>query len=264
MPSHEGIFWNMEQITSTSNAEIKAVRNLQDKKYRKAAGLYIAEGYNLVKDIPQSVSVQALYYSPDFQEEGERLAAKFGCKGRLVDQKVMKSITETVSAQGIVAVIRMPEHGEEDFGLGDALFLDGVSDSGNLGTVIRTAAATGFKEIYLINCADCYSGKAVRASMGGIFRVKVIKTDAENARKQLKKYNSVALDMGGTDLFALPEIRGRAALILGSEAHGVSKEMLDAAEICAALPMEGGMESLNAAVAAGIAMYDIQRKRRTI
>ena len=242
----------MEQITSTSNAEIKAVRNLQDKKYRKVAGLYIAEGYNLVKDIPQSVSVQALYYSPDFQEEGERLAAKFGCKGRLVDQKVMKSITETV------------EHGEEDFGLGDALFLDGVSDSGNLGTVIRTAAATGFKEIYLINCADCYSGKAVRASMGGIFRVKVIKTDAENARKQLKKYNSVALDMGGTDLFALPEIRGRVALILGSEAHGVSQEMLDAAEICAALPMEGGMESLNAAVAAGIAMYDIQRKRRTI
>ena len=167
----------------------------------------------------------------------------------------MKSVSGTVTPYGLAAAVVIPVHG---FALpaGNAILLDGVSDPGNLGTILRTAAATGFKEVYLLDCTDAYAPKAVRASMGGIFRCVVREVDHEQAEALVTGTRSAALDMAGESIFASP-LPAPCLFVAGSEAHGVSERLLGAVKEVRSLPMTGGMESLNVAVAAGIAMYNV-------
>lgn len=241
----------MDVITSTQNATVKLFRSLSEKKFREREGLFPVEGGNILKDIPASADVRFVLATPGRAEEArERFAA---AKVLAVSEEVMKSVSDTVTPYGLAAAVGIPK-GEFALPACNALLLDGVSDPGNLGTIIRTAAATGFADVYLLGCADAYSPKAVRASMGGIFRVRVRDISEEQALTLVKETCSAALDMGGEDLFSSPLPQG-STIVVGSEAHGVRGTLRAAVRRVCALPMTGGMESLNAAVAAGIAMY---------
>ena len=139
------------------------------------------------------------------------------------------------------------------------LFLDGVSDPANVGAIIRTAVASNYTEIYAYSSADPYSPKAVRASMSGIFKVKIYTGERKELLDKIDMPIVVA-DMGGEDVFKFNSPQN-FCLVIGNEAHGVSKQVRDIADYCVKIPMEQEMESLNAGISAGILMYALKNAR---
>lgn len=243
----------MDIITSTSNEKVKAVRKLDNKKFRREAGLFVVEGVNIIKDMPSSVTVGSFFVAEGIYNEVESIISAYNAPVYVVSESVLKSISDTVTPAGLIAVVKIPEPKVSG---GNMLILDGVSDSGNLGTIIRTAAAANFNDLFLVNCADAYSGKVVRATMGGIFKVNIFDISLSEAVEILKGYDSYALDMGGKSITVFkPE--APIAIVLGSEAHGVTDTLLSACRHIASIPMLNQMESLNVAVAGAIAMYNL-------
>ncbi len=245
-----------EIITSTSNKIVKMVRSLKEKKFRDKTGLFLAEGMNLVKDIPSGMDVEFYVVSESRADEIDNIGLSSSAKLYYVSDSVMKSLSATVTPIGLLAVVRIPTP-EFSFPRNKAIILDGVSDPGNVGGIIRTAAATGFEDVYLLDCADPYSPKAVRGSMSGIFRTRIFKTNEDQALAILKETNSVALDMDGEDI-TKDKICAPVTLVAGSEAHGVRELFKKESKKIGSLPMQSGMESLNVAVAASVAMYYVK------
>lgn len=242
----------MDIITSTQNGTVKLFRSLSEKKFREKEGLFPVEGGNLVRDIPRSQPVRFVLATPARAEEAQE---RFGEEARIVcvSEEVMKSVSDTVAPYGLAAAAEIRPRAFA-YPAGNALLLDGVSDPGNLGTILRTAAATGFDDVYLLDCADEYAPKTVRASMGGIFRVRTYTVTQEQAVELAANTRSAALDMGGEDLVGAP-VPAPCLFVAGSEAHGVRESILRAAKQVRSLPMKNGMESLNVAVAVAVAMY---------
>ena len=162
------------------------------------------------------------------------------------------SVSEEVSPQGVLAIVKKPTI-SADTVTEMCVFLDGVGDPANVGAIIRSAAAFGYNTVIIADGADAYSNKAVRASMGGIFCVRVIAgTRAETLEKV--KVPLILADMKGETLGSL-KVPEEHCLVIGNEAHGVSQELKSCATLTVSIPMKNGMESLNAAVSAGILMY---------
>ncbi len=242
-------------ILSRQNSLVKFAKSLSDKKFRDREGLYIVEGVKMVKEAILSkeelchiLVTPSCFEKVDFLKEWEV---------DLVEDSVFKSISNEVTPQGILALVKKPIT-QVLAPKGNCLFLDGVSDPANVGAIIRTAAASGYGEIYAYNCADPFSPKSVRASMSGIFKVKIYSGEREEL---LDKINLpvVVADMGGENAFTikLPE---PFCLVIGNEARGVSDTLKNRANYTVKIPMQNDMESLNASVSAGILMYTLCRK----
>ena len=236
-------------ITSKSNPIIKAVSALADKKFRKLYNQYVVEG---VKPVRECIAAGC---------EIERIICVEGLDGfegaTVVTESVFKSISSEKTPQGVLAVVKIPlfqlKPPEKA-----CLLLDCLQDPGNLGTVIRTANAAGYDEIYLINCTDPYSPKAVRASMSGIFFVKTYQGTREEIFKALEGVPLICADMNGENIFDFksPEY---FCLCIGNEGSGISNEIKGRASYTVKIPMRDTCESLNAAVSAGIAMYALRK-----
>ena len=167
----------------------------------------------------------------------------------------MSAISDTKTPSGILCVVKPSKM---DFNKGNnVVVLDGVSDPGNMGTIIRTCVACGVKDIFAINCVDYTSPKVVRSTMGGIFNVNVIPATYEELLDKLQGYNLLTLDMNGEDIFHLTKVKSPFGLIVGSEAHGVSKILKENCTTILSLPMVGPIESLNAAVSLSVALYTL-------
>ena len=166
----------------------------------------------------------------------------------------MNAISDTSTPPGILCVIDIPNF---DFDDKNIVVLDGVSDPGNFGTIIRTCVACGVKNIIAINCVDYTSPKVVRSSMGGVFKVVVKNVNYEKALQLLEGYNVLSLDMSGKSIYDMEKTDSKIALVVGSEAHGVSKIMLDRCDNLISLPMIGDIESLNAAISLSVALYHL-------
>ena len=172
-----------------------------------------------------------------------------------VTESVFESISNEVTPQGVLAVVK--KQISEKIDNGASVFLDGVADPGNVGAIIRTAAASGYKNVYLAHgSADAYSPKSVRASMGGIFKVNIIEGEREQLIKKIKEPIVVA-DMLGKNLFEFE--KGEYCLVIGNEGNGVSEQLKKIAQHIVSIPMQNGMESLNASVSAGILMYALKK-----
>lgn len=245
----------MEIITSRQNRLIKLARSLSERKFRAETGLFLAEGVNLLRDMPKDVTTYAV-----FATEARFAEAKDMFDGRsvregifCVSDDVMNSISGTSSPYGITAVCYIPS---VEFALpeGNALLLDGVSDPGNMGTVLRTAVACGFLEVYCLDTVDLYSPKAIRATLGALFRLKVVLIDEAQALTLARECNSAVLDMGGSNILE-SDIPSPVLFIAGSEAHGVRDCLKREAKTSYSLPMKNQIESLNVAVATAVAMY---------
>ena len=238
--------------SSKQNKLIKSVYSLKDKKGRKEQGLYVVEGFKMVNEaISAGANITRIFAT----EEALKNIDSKNYEVVLVTEEVFSYISGEVTPQGVLATVKIPENPISEPS-GNALILDGVQDPGNIGTIIRTACAFGYKDIYLLNTVDPYSPKAVRASMSGIYFVNLYKTNYETLFNVLKNVKIIALDMGGEDI-ANVKVSGKFALCVGNEANGLSSEILRGKDLCVSIPMSKNSESLNAAVALSIAMYKL-------
>ena len=244
-------------ITSKQNEFVKKIRSLADKKNRDKFGIYLAEGVKPVREAFLSgQKVVALLGT----EKGYNLLGDFSSpKNEILSEDVFKSISSEVSPQGIIAVIEKPINTLKDCS-SSSILLDGVSDPANVGAIIRTAAASGYNTVYITeDSADPYSPKSVRASMSGVFRVEIISAKREELLKVISKPMLIA-DMDGQNLFET-KIQGDYCLVIGNEGNGVSNLVRKSASIFVSIPMQNGVESLNASVSAGIIMYHLKNNK---
>ncbi len=245
----------MKMITSRTNQTIKYIRSLKDKKNRDEAGVYIVEGVKMVKEaLKFNVGVQLIVLTPKTDQAFENCA----CETLLVSEDVFKCISDEVTPQGVMALVKTPKT-QISSPKNTCLFLDGVKDPSNVGAIVRTACACGIEEIYLADGADAYSPKSVRASMSGIFGVKVYSGTRDELLNAID-CPLVICDMKGENVFNA-NINGKVCIVVGSEAHGVSRQIKDKAQYTVSIPMTDRIESLNAAVSAGIVMYCLNKPK---
>ena len=248
----------MEQIRSRKNQYILHLRALaKDNDARRDAGEYVCDGEKLLHEALQSgAEVTSVLW---------RDAAAFPLPDGIVqytaDAELAAYASPLMHSPGPVFTVRIPVMRLPE-PLRHVIVIEGVQDPGNVGTILRTADAAGFDGALLSSaCADLYGAKTLRATMGSVFRVPVRRTaDLPAALEEMKArgYAIVATELGGADFYAhCPH--ERAVLVIGSEGNGVSAAVREVATHHLALPMRGGAESLNAAVAAGIMMYELMR-----
>ena len=241
---------------------MKFLRSLHDKKGRQETGCFIAEGKKVVEE-----ALESAYEISFVVTTGMGFAVPAGVEVYQASEVEFKQISTQSSPEGVLAVLRIPKGGLYDQlgtleGLpeGPAFFLDGVQDPGNLGTIMRIADWFGFKTLVCKEgTADCFNPKVLRASMGSLFRVRLVYVeDWAGALKVCGGQMSMA-DMEG---HALPDgaFLERPYILLGNESHGVSGLVKDVGGIHAVtIPQHGGAESLNVAISAGILAYEWTR-----
>jgi TrmH family RNA methyltransferase len=246
-----------ERITSRKNPYLQMVRKLlSSRKEREKEGLFVADGTKLLQE--------AVKYFPGLDTVilSDGIVAEVPAHVRVirVPEDVMSSVSPMETPQGALFVCRLPER-KPFMAAAPMLLLDGIQDPGNLGTILRTADAMNVPVALLEGCADPYSHKVVRASMGAVLRVQPVMTTWAEAK--------AALDAAGipVSVTALSErsqnIRmadvGKMAVVIGSEGQGVRQEILDAAAHQLIIPMNVHCESLNAAIAAAIVAWQMQQ-----
>ena len=239
--------------SSKQNALIKTIASLKDKKHRQKLGLFIAEGVKMVNEaVKAGVSIK--YVVATSKVLGEIISGNYTLIE--VTNEVFNYVSDESTPQGALAVIEI-KNSVVKSPKNNALLLDGVQDPGNMGTIIRTANAFGYNDIYLINCVDPYSNKAVRASMSGIYFVNLYKTNYETAFNALKGVEIIVADMGGVSLtnYKAPNPH---CIVVGNEANGVSSQVKSVASAVVGIPMNENTESLNVAVASAIMMYNLK------
>ena len=240
-------------ITSKQNALVKEIRSLADKKFRDRLNLFVIEG---VKPVKEAILKGHPIYAVVGTESA--LSAILPCDARIetVSDEIFKYISEEVTPQGVLAVAYKKENAIVS-PKGKAVFLDGVADPSNVGAILRTAAAAGYNDVYMTcDCADPYSQKAVRASMTGVLRVNVMRAERESLLSVIDCPIIVA-DMNGKDVFEFDKL-DRFCLVIGNEGKGVSNVLRERATLTVSIPMQKGVESLNASVSAGILMYALK------
>lgn len=246
-----------ERITARKNPLIQKVRKLATSAAaRREAGLFVGDGTKLL--------AEAVRYWPGLDTvilaDGVE-AAGLPEQVRLVrvPGEIMEYISPMETPQGAVFLCRYPQKREFEARPG-MLVLDGIQDPGNVGTILRTADALDVPVVLLEGCADPYGWKVVRSSMGAVFRAPVVQASWEQVQKACKEagipigvtaLSDRAVDLRGADLSAM-------ALVIGSEGRGVRKQILDAADRELIIPMNPHCESLNAAIAAAIVMWQMK------
>ena len=247
-----------ERITSRKNPLLQHVRKLlTSRSYREKTGEYAADGVKLlaetVKWAPETLRTVLVTASVEVEVPAHVRVVE-------LPDDVMESVSPMEAPQGALFTCALPT--ADGFTLPDrCLVLDGIQDPGNLGTILRTADAFGVPVALLEGCADPYSHKVVRASMGAVFRSIPMRVSWQEAEKICRDGNIpvavTALSDHAVDIRTAPV--ARMAAVIGSEGQGVRKEILESAQAQLIIPMEPGCESLNAAIAAAIVMWQMKR-----
>ena len=254
-------------ITSKDNEQIKHIKKLKETKYREHYNDFVIEGIKMIEEaISENVKIKSIIICDDCKSQGaipnELMyeIAKLNCI--YVAEKVFNTITDVINPQGIMAIVEKPKLEEINYSESNFLLLDNIQDPGNLGTILRTADSLDMKQIIVSKgTADAYNLKVVRSTMGAIFRVKIIEVQSLNKIvKEMKKHK---IKVYATDLQTDKSIYDvdyeKSAIVIGNEANGVSKEVLEEASQRIKIPMLGKTESLNAAVATSIILYETFR-----
>lgn len=246
----------MEHITSLKNPKVAAWKALKDRKGRRESGCFLVEGRKMVEEaLSSAFDVEAVLV-----QEGVSFPDGLTMPVYELPAHVLAAVCDTKTPQGIAAVVRM----KEQSALGKHIVvLDGVQDPGNVGTIIRTADAAGLDGVLLsTQCADVFSPKVLRATMGSIFRMNLRTTDdlpGELTKLREKGYSILSSQLDGTPFYEREKVAEQFALVIGNEGNGVSEQVQQTATHRVRLPMRGGAESLNAAIAAAIMMYELMR-----
>ncbi len=253
-------------ITSSQNAKIKWVRELQSSsRARRQGGVCVVEGVRLVEEaLASGWQAELVLVSEELTLRGNLVVDGFLGLGAVVEevsQGVMRAASDTETPQGILAVLKQKEFAiqpELDF----VFIPDGVRDPGNLGSMLRTAAAAGVQAVFLPpRSVDPFSPKVLRAGMGAHFRLPVATLDWDEMRTRL---GNMPLYLAMVDAglpYTQADLRAPAALLVGGEAEGAGDEARALQHTPVHIPMPGGGESLNAAAAAAILLFEVVRQR---
>lgn len=255
-------------ITSVQNSKIKLVRALLGRpKERREAGAFVAEGVRLVEEaVKANWPMQFVLFDETLNERGmlnvKRLTSQ-GVECEQVTPELMKSLSDTETSQGILAVL--------DYSLlslpyspNFLLIPDQIRDPGNLGTLIRSADAAGVDAVLIPpETTDPFAPKVVRAGMGAHFRLPILSLSWEEMVGKLAGLQVIVADMDGESCWET-DLRQPLALIVGSEAEGASESARGLASQKISIPMAGKTESLNAAVAGSVLMFEVMRQRSTL
>lgn len=265
-------------ITSMSNAQIKHIQQFMKKaKARRESGLFVVEGMKMFREAPKD-RIEKVYASTSFLESGDNRAVLeekgFGSESpdmEEVDDKVFRSLSDTVTPQGILCLVRQvdtPLSAMLEARQPLLMILEDLQDPGNLGTILRTGEGAGVSGVILNkNCVDLYNPKVIRSTMGSVYRMPVLTVDSiSDILPELKKQGvrTYAAHLRGEHFYDQEDFRGKTAFFIGNEGNGLSDELSGQADCLIKIPMQGQVESLNAAMAAGILMYETSRQRRKV
>ena len=262
-------------ITSSANARVKQVVQWQTKaKERRKSGVFLAEGIKMFEEAPQE-NILEVYVSIDIEE---KLLEKTEIRETLknvgyetVSSDIFAKMSDTQKPQGILTVLKRPAYQLEDL-LGQEnpffIILENLQDPGNLGTIIRTGEGAGITGVLMSSqTVDIYNPKTIRATMGSVYRVPfmyVEDMDKLMDRLHEKGIHTYAAHLKGETYYDAFSFQEPTAFLIGNEGNGLSKELADKAESYLKIPMEGQVESLNAAVAAALLMYETHRQRNLL
>ena len=257
----------MERITSKNNPSVMAAAKLSDKKYREREGVFAFEGIKLFGEaVKNGASIRRVFVTEDaFEKYSEVLSSVGEEKIFIVSDAVYEKLSFENAPQGVFTVAEyFSAKPKEDISL--VLLLDGVADPGNFGAILRSADAFAIDAVYAgKNGADLYNPKTVRACMGSLFRVdvrraasieeEVLRLKEEGFRIYATTLNDASKDIRDVDL------SGKIGFVIGNEGHGVSEAVIAACTGSVIIPMREGPESLNAAVASSVVMWEAARTR---
>lgn len=261
----------MKEINSQDNRIYKECIKLTNKKYRDSLGKYIIEGPNLVEEAMKENII--LDYIVIGSEKINCFYGNFTENNQTVilQQSLYDKISQTENSQGIFAVVKKVNQDINGFCLkcngifSNILILDRLQDPGNIGTIIRTADAAGFGGVILLKgSGDVYSPKVVRAAAGSLFRVPLLYMEnfQEVAALMKREGKKIVCTCFDTDKYYYDmDMSENIALVIGNEGNGISSELINLSDYKVKIPMRGKIDSLNAAVAAGILMYEASRKK---
>ncbi len=257
-------------ITSPHNPHIKTIRALLSRRAeREEAGAFVAEGVRLCEEgLLANLQPQIVLYTALTSARGLELARRFADRGALVEEvppALMDQITETEESQGILAVFPYPRLELPD-NLNYIVVADALRDPGNLGTLLRTASAAGAQAVLLTpGTTDAFSPKVVRSAMGAHFRLPIHSMTWDQISRVCKQraepLQILVAEMENARSCWSMDLRIPLALVVGGEAEGAGSDARRAADDLICIPMPGRSESLNAAVAAAILMFEIVRQR---
>ena len=258
-------------ITSTSNKRVKEVQALNRKaSYRRECGLFTVEGIRMFRETPEPLVEQVFVSESFFAKCGGGIREKIdSLPHEFVTDSVFAAMSDTKTPQGVMVLVKQQEKTTEDlFRMPDQCFLvlESIQDPGNLGTMLRAGEGAGLTGIIADRgTADVYNPKVIRSTMGSIFRVPVVYTDdiREAVRKMKREGVRVfAAHLRGNLNYDKENYLGPSAFLIGNEAAGLTEETAELADALVKIPMLGAVESLNAAVAASVLMYELSRQRR--
>ena len=277
-------------ITSTSNTQIKELAKLQKKsRLRDEMGIFLVEGPRMVEEIPKE-RIERLYISESFERKNPAYIKDLGVSAEVLSDTVFSYVSDTKNPQGILAVVKRLEYTLEDV-LGKSaskcegksgekekapknhrirvphvIVLDNLQDPGNLGTIFRTAEAAGATGILLSSdSVDVYNPKVIRSTMGAVFRMPFFYVkDLPAAVKSLSSQGirTYAAHLNGKNAYDEEDYTKGCAFLIGNEGNGLRDEVSECADRLIRIPMCGKAESLNAAVAAAVLMFEAGRQRR--
>lgn len=265
-------------ITSTSNRQMKQVSALLKKsKERREEQCFIVEGPKMVMEAPKQW-LKAVYISESFEKNPQQQSVLQALKERcekvdaqfeVVADSVFKSVSDTQTPQGVLAVISMPEYKMEELLRGEKtnlLILESIQDPGNLGTMLRTGEGAGITGIIMNKTTvDLFNPKTIRSTMGSIYRVPFfVADDLEKVIAELKDkgVSIYAAHLKGNHAYDEEDYTKACGFLIGNEGNGLSNEIAELADTYIKIPMEGRVESLNAAISAALLMYEANRQRR--
>ncbi len=237
-------------ITSTSNSQVKEI-----KKLKKEKGFLFLDNPKLTEEaILAGEKIEVIVFEENKEKKFVSLAKH---KNIIVSSDVFKTLSSAENSQGVLAIVRTRKRPFKPPS-GNFLVLDEVQDPGNVGTLVRSALAFEFNDIYLINCASVSNEKVVRSTMGAIFKTRVYELSREEFVSNFKGMNLYCGEMNGEDI-SKAQLKFPVGIIVGNEGNGVSNELKKLSK-SVAIKMNKGIESLNAGVAGSILMFKIKEK----
>lgn len=256
-------------ITSTSNAQVKRLLQLQKKsKVRNEEKVFIVEGLRMFSEVPEN-RVEKVYISESLYNKKKEELQLDRFSYEILSNNVFETVSDTKTPQGILCVIKQKAHQIEellDIRNPHFMVLDNLQDPGNLGTIVRTAEGAGVDAVFLSKeSVDIYNPKTIRSTMGSIYRMPVIYVEdliellSIFKKKGIKSY---AAHLEGENSYDKEDYREGTAILIGNEGNGLRDEVSNAADVWVQIPMQGKVESLNAAIAASILMFEVYRQRR--
>ncbi|MCI8505296.1 MAG: RNA methyltransferase [Lachnospiraceae bacterium] len=256
------------RIDSAKSSQVKQVAALQKKaRLRREQGVFVVEGLKMVLEAPRE-RLLSVYASDSFLEESGEEALK-GIPFTAVSDNAFKAMADTQTPQGVLAVVKTINWKREDFCGKDGallLFLENLQDPGNLGTIFRAGEGAGVTGILMSrDTVDVYNPKVIRSTMGSIYRVPfAVCEDLETVLAECRKVGitSYGAHLEGEKNYEEADYGKSSAFLIGNEGAGLSEKLSEAADFLVKIPMEGRVESLNAAVAASVFMYEAARQRR--